>query len=73
MTDVFVIVFLVYFEVPKSVNFTSSLFNNILQGLISKWLIFYSSFSYKIILKNEIPKENISDNSGLNSPVPNPF
>ena len=33
----------------------------------------WSSFSYKLILKNEIPKENISDNSGLNSPVPNPF
>ena len=33
----------------------------------------YSSSICKTILKNEIPKENISDNSGLNSPVPNPF
>ena len=31
------------------------------------------SSNYKNILKNDIPKENISDNSGLNSPVPNPF
>ena len=34
--------------------------------------ILFSS-NYKIILKNDIPKENISDNSGLNSPLPNPF
>ena len=26
-----------------------------------------------MILKNDIPKENKSDNSGLNSPVPKPF
>ena len=26
-----------------------------------------------MILKNDIPKENISDNSGLNEPVPAPF
>ena len=32
-----------------------------------------SSFNYKAILKNDIPKENTSDNSGLNSPVPNPL
>ena len=33
------------------------------------------SFSYifKLIRKNDIPKENTSDNSGLNIPVPNPF
>ena len=39
--------------------------------LFSPYILF--SFSYRLILKNEIPKENISDNSGLNSPVPNPF
>ena len=32
-----------------------------------------SSYNYKLILKNDIPKENISDNSGLNSPLFNPF
>ena len=33
----------------------------------------FDSYNYKVILKNDIPKENISDNSGLNSPVPKPF
>ena len=32
----------------------------------------FDSSNYKIILKNDIPKENISDNSGLNSPIPKP-
>ena len=31
------------------------------------------SLIYKAILKNDIPKEKTSDNSGLNSPVPNPY
>ena len=34
--------------------------------------ILFSSI-YKVILKNDIPKENTSDNSGLNSPVLIPF
>ena len=33
----------------------------------------FSSYNYKTILKNDIPKENISDYSGLNSPLPKPF
>ena len=27
----------------------------------------------QVILKKDIPRENISLNSGLNSPLPNPF
>ena len=33
----------------------------------------YVSSKFKLILKNDIPKEKTSDNSGLNYPIPNPF
>ena len=41
--------------------------NNSYLSLVLNPLIYYS-FNYKIIRKNDIPKENISAFSGLNSP-----
>ena len=51
-----------------STNYNKSYF---FYSLFNHYISF--SYNYKTILKNDIPKENISDNSGLNSPVPKPL
>ena len=55
---------------PECSIFFNYLFIKSYPFLISFIPLIWFSFNYKINLKNVIPKENISANSGLNSPIP---
>ena len=59
------------FNLKSSISSTNYI-NSYSFSLLFNPYIFYS-YNYKLILKNDIPKENISLNSGLNSPLPKPF
>ena len=62
---------IIKFNSKLSIYFVNSIKSYSFYLLFSPYNL--SSFNYKVILKNDIPKENISDNSGLNSPLPNPL
>ena len=59
------------FNLKSSIYYTNYIKSYSFSLLFNPYI--FSSYNYKTILKNDIPKENISDYSGLNSPLPKPF